>query len=752
MNLESTAFRLPFITLRNRLRWLLAIFVVLLLTVYGRLIALEVRDGPEYRAMAAEPTVRKHTVPGMRGRILARDGTVLAYDQPLVNLAVNFRWLEEPADPRWLLRMARARLAPAERRDSKRVAQEEQRFLAERRELWARLASLCGLTDAQWRARTERIQQRVEAIASGVNARRQSEVEAQQQDADAEQSNAAFPMGWLATIGRSIGEALLAWDDTRSATSLSVEDELTEHIVYEDLPLEAVAEIETHPQQYPGATLLHSYRRTYPEGDLAAHVVGYLGLTGAEELAVSEAASSDKNFDAYQPDDWVGRAGVERQYEKSLRGQRGLTVEQLDARGRIVSSHVVRQPAAGCDVVLTIDPALQRTAQTLLDEALARRLPGGDGQLDAAAGGALVAIDVHTGAILAAAAAPRFDPGSFTRGDCQSVEQWLNDPARPLFNRCVQMALPPGSVFKIISAAALLTAGVDPEAAFECQGYLHQPDALRCAVFKRFGIGHGPVTMADALARSCNVYFFHYAEQIGARPLIDWAGRLGLGRPTGVDLPGEAGGAVPAISSSSGAADSNISQPDPLMISIGQGPITATPLQVVRMVAAIANGGFLVTPHLARRLERPTGDEPAKGDQAQQTHRPTGDIPIKPPQPIAGLNAQMLAVIRKGLRQTVADQQGTAHAVIDLAQVAIAGKTGTAETGGNQLEHAWFVGYAPADQPRIAFVVVVEHAGNAAPTTGPVVQYLVKRMDELGYFGAESGQAVGSVGKREMIK
>src|SRR5262249_51432433 len=139
--------------------------------------------------------------------------------------------------------------------------------------------------------------------------------------------------------------------------------------------------------------------------------------------------------------------------------------------------------------------------------------------------------------------------------------------------RAVQMALPPGSVFKVISAAALLDRGIQPDAPYECQGYLHQADALRCAVYRRFGIGHGPVTMEDALARSCNVYFFHYAEQIGVMPLVDWAGRLGLGKPTCVDLPGEVSGNVPPVATANEAT----SRPDPLMVCIGQGPITATP-------------------------------------------------------------------------------------------------------------------------------------------------------------------------------
>jgi penicillin-binding protein 2 len=699
----------------------------------------------------------------MRGRILARDGTVLAYDQPQVDLAMNYRWVEEPANPRWLRHMARARLMSAERRDARRVAEEEQAVLAERLELGGQLASLCNVTDAQWRARTEQIQRRIETLGNTVNARHQSEIVRQRRAADAEESTISSPLGWLTTIVRSLREALLDWDDASSSTSLSVAEELADHVVVEDVPLEVVAEIETHPQQYPGVTLIHSYRRAYPEGELAAHAVGYLGLANPQEVAAHTPSSSKENFDAYQPDDLVGRAGIERRYEKSLRGHRGLTVDRLDSRGHTIASTVVRQPLAGSDVVLTIDPALQHTAQKLLDEALARRLPSGSGQLDVAAGGALVAIEVHTGAVLAAASAPRFDPGSFAHNDSELVKHWLNDPARPLFDRSVQMALPPGSVFKIVSATALLSAGIDPEAPFECQGYLHQPDVLRCAIFRRFGIGHGPVTLADALARSCNVYFFHYAEQIGASPLVDWAQRLGMGSTTGIDLPGEVSGNLPHLKAATAAAVDGRSNSDPatavgagvaqdpLMICIGQGPITATPLQVVRMVAAIANGGYLVTPHVADHLDQPAaGNFDGNAQSTPESVRKTLDVAA--PRRIPGLDSQMLAVIRKGLRQTVADQQGTAHGVINIEQVAIAGKTGTAETGGGQAEHAWFIGYAPADKPKVAFVVVLEHAGNAGPTTGPVIQHLVARMEELGYFGAPQTPVLGEVERQSTLK
>ncbi len=281
----------------------------------------------------------------------------------------------------------------------------------------------------------------------------------------------------------------------------------------------------------------------------------------------------------------------------------------------------MRQPTPGRDIVLTIDPALQRAAQTLLDQALARRLPSGNPSLDQSCGGAVLVIDVHTGAVLAAASGPRFDPNAFIGGNSAEVQSLLSDSARPLLDRTDQMALPPGSVFKIISACAILAGGIDPAAPVDCQGYLHQPEALRCAVFRKYGVGHGAVTLAEAMARSCNVYFFHYAEQLGSAPLMAWAQRLGLGATSGIDLPGEAAGALPVVNTT------NPRLTDPRPLAIGQGAITATPLQIVRMLAAIANDGQLVTPHIAERCAS-TSDR--QTSTIQFNPHPRAPFPISP--------------------------------------------------------------------------------------------------------------------------
>jgi penicillin-binding protein 2 len=368
--------------------------------------------------------------------------------------------------------------------------------------------------------------------------------------------------------------------------------------------------------------------------------------------------------------------------------------------------------------VLSIDPQLQRSAETLLDRSARRLARKTDASGEAPHGGAIVVLDVHSGEILAAASAPRFDPNWFAAGDPR-VEAVLHDARQPLFDRVAKMAIPPGSVFKPFTAAALVENSViDPREAFHCQGFLDEPDRLRCQIFRQQGIGHGDVTLADALAQSCNVYFFHHVTQLGAARLVDWAGRFGFGQATGIDLPDEAAGQLPPWNELRQTSQTQA-------MAIGQGALTATPLQVARAYAAIANGGYLITPRLSR-----AGAEPATSHRTDAPH-------VEPSESarIVGLSRSTLDAVREGLRRVVDDPSGTAFSSVRLRSVAIAGKTGTAETGGQQEDHAWFAGYAPADAPRYAFVVALEHAGSGAQVAGSLARLLVERMQQLGYFG-----------------
>ena len=617
---------------RRRMRICLAALVTLLAVVFGRAVQLEVTQGPAFREKASTPLVRQSSLPGVRGRILARDGAVLAHDRRVRTLAVHYRYLQRPPDPQWL----------------------------------RRLAALCNLSPDEWNRRAGRIRNRVQRIAESVKRRRGVET--------------------------------------------TVTEQLDYHVMAEDVPSAAVDRIEEHPDRYPGVKILWRTRRSYPSGTLAAHVLGHLGRVAKGEL-------NHRGEVPYHAEDLVGRAGLESQYEQSLRAVRGVAVTLTDRSGRVLLSYRKREPGDGRDLVLTLDPKLQQTAETLLDAALKRQSlrkeEGGP------AGGAVVVMDVADGAIRAAASAPRFDPNLFDRRDQGKLAALLVDPAGPLFDRVSRMAIPPGSVFKTVSAAALLESGaVDPEEAFVCRGYLHRPDRQRCAIYVRRGVGHGEVTLADALCVSCNVYFFHHCGELGPKPLLEWAFEFGFGRPTGVDLPGEAAGMVPTPASIHRLEGHAWRTGDTQLLGVGQGSLTATPLQVVRMMAAVANGGRLVTPHFAKR-----GRESFPGEKT----------------PVPFLGGKTLEAIRRGLRRVVSDPDGTAHGTLYLESISIAGKTGTAQvgtaqTGTGRAAHAWLAAYVPAEEPRFALVVVLEHSGDAAAAAGPVAKRLVLRMEQLGYF------------------
>ncbi len=326
-------------------------------------------------------------------------------------------------------------------------------------------------------------------------------------------------------------------------------------------------------------------------------------------------------------------------------------------------------------------------------------------------------MDVHSGELLAAASAPRFDPQWFAGGEGKSLARLFVSPRHPLVDRAAQMAIPPGSVFKTLTAIALVESSVcDPDDEFDCQGYLHDPDRQRCLIFRQQGIGHGPLTLADALAQSCNVYFFHHAGELGPEPLIFWARRFGFGRPTGVELPDEAAGNLPRSSPDDARTRRlGIAQ----SLAIGQGTLTATPLQVVRLMAAVANGGRLLEPRIV------LGGASTDANRLEPAAAQGASTPEAVGQPIR-VSAQTLSAVREGLRRTVADPHGTAYDTARLSSLAIAGKTGTAQTGTGQsgtggaasADHAWFAGYAPADEPRVAIVVVLEHGGNASAPRG----------------------------------
>lgn len=689
-----------------------------LIAVAGRLTYVQTFLTGDYALDFDKTTEKFESIPSRDARILTADGLVLAEDVEVFAVKVHYRWLEEPADPAWLKQQALSRLERGARRKPERVRAAAEALLAGRNAFWTRLAGLTGTSAQELTRRRRDIQKRVERML------KTTEEQQTERMAMREVSPISGPGDhWWEQAWHTLKTTLTTPPEREAREPLVIQEQLDYHLILPEVTREVAAEIEAHSKLYPGLRIELSTRRVYPQGPLAAHLVGYRLPIDEQELKRRRAEFPKGDPLDYRQGDRIGRTGLEQYYEPYLRGRRGERRLVLNRRGEVICTEVTRAPRDGLNLELTLNVPLQRAAEKLLDEAL--QAPADDETTGQPAviprGGSLVAIDVRTGAVLAAASGPGFDLARYAGGDQATLDRLQVDQRSPLFCRVTEARLPPGSVFKVLSAVAFLQSGkLNPDRELFCQGFLDDPDHYRCYTYRRAGVGHSDVSLVDALARSCNVYFFAAAKRIRPTPIPDWAKRFGFGQPTGIDLPNEKGGNLPAA----GRLDAT------MQLAIGQGELTVTPLQVTRMMAAIANGGRLVTPHLV---------ESARPSMSTEETLPPGGrdeaISVPDAQPIPELTAHTLKWVREGLRQVVANPHGTGYKTVRLKEVAIAGKTGTAEPGGKRPDHAWFAGYVPVDQPRIAFVVILEHAGAGGHAAGPVARKFVQAMLHEGLLG-----------------
>jgi penicillin-binding protein 2 len=442
---------------------------------------------------------------------------------------------------------------------------------------------------------------------------------------------------------------------------------------------EVVARLEEHSIYTSGVSVLADAVRHYPHGALAAHVLGYVREVSGEELARPENAG-------YRPLDLIGKDGVEKVAEQALKGIDGGDQIEVDARGRRVRTLGTMAPQSGRSVWLTLDLDVQQAAE----EALGGRA------------GAVVAMDPWTGEVLAMASGPSYDPNVFV--GALSPEEWrrLSGPGHPQQNRATTSHYPPGSLFKLVTAAAALEAHeVSPEDRFHCSGAFRIGSwTLRC--WKRSG--HGDLDFTRGFAQSCNVMFSTLGRRTGPERLAEMARRFGLGARSGIDLPEEAAGLIPDPEWKRKKRSQPWYPGDTCQLAVGQGDCLVTPLQMAREVAVIANGGKLVTPRVILRVE---GEDTAVRGKRQRS---------------VGLEPETIEAIRAGMRAVVAPG-GTASRIA-TDRYAIAGKTGTAQAPGGQ-PHAWFGGYAPADDPKLVVVVVVEHGGSGSAAAAPIARHVM---------------------------
>lgn len=458
-----------------------------------------------------------------------------------------------------------------------------------------------------------------------------------------------------------------------------------------DVGAAMVARIEENRLDLPGVIILAEPVRHYLYRELGAHVLGYVG-------EISEAELQQRRAQGYRPGDLIGKAGVERAYESVLRGTDGRLRMEVDALGRPLRV-LQRVPAIpGRAIALTLDLDLQRAAY---DGLLALRAEGGT---LAVRSGAVVALDPRNGEILALESMPSYDPNLFAIGiSATDWERLSTDRLRPLLSRAAGAAFEPGSVFKIVTAMAALEEGiVTRTSTFSAPGYFR----LGNWVFRDLR-AWGTVNFITGIANSINVVFYTLGYRLGGERLAAYALKMGLGERTGVDIPGEVAGTMPSPSTKQQLVGEPWYPGDAVNMSIGQGAVTVTPLQVARMVATIANGGTLLQPRVLKlTYDRDRTAEPAVTVvQRRDLYSP-----------------QALAVVREGLRAVV--ERGTGRAAA-MPTVEIAGKTGSAENPRGR-PHAWFAGYAPAGAPRIVVVAFAEHGYRGGLSAAPVVRRILE--------------------------
>jgi penicillin-binding protein 2 len=643
----------------RRIKTFLALIGLVFLGVAARLWHLQMVRGQDYRLQIEQSLQKLDILPASRGQILDRQGAVLAIDEPCFEFCLDYRLLYSwvSGDPnsafaaeaaRWRERQ-KAQLIKSGAAADRQQAQE----LYDRRvaDTWRAARELVGSGEELYRV-AQRIVARVEAIRASV-----------------------------------------------PDPSQLVREQTWSHPVATGLDQATAVELKARIDRMPGASVRPSFKRRYPYGNLACHVIGITGEVSAEEqerfnLSSEYADPTARLRSNYLGGDAIGKSGIERMCESTLRGRRGCQ-RRHKASGEVMEDTPTVQ---GGNVPLTLDIDLQ--------EELTRLFPAG-------ASGCIVVLSVERGEVLAMVSIPTFDLNRY-RYDFKVLA--ADEVYFPLRHRAVSRLYPPGSAVKpLVALAALGDGDVNVETTFQCTGYLDEgdPNHWRCWTAKRGMPGHGPMNVSDGLKNSCNVYFYHLGQALGAERLAHWLSLFGF-----TSLPGSG-----LSEERSGVADANASLSESRLMAIGQGPIAVTPLHVANAMAAVARGAFY-SPLLV--LE----------GGPQQVRRP---LP---------LSQAHLKAVREGMRRVVDEPGGTAYKAFhggdfEPLGVEVCGKTGTATVASLEVEGgedrtgdmAWFAGYAPYDDPRIALAVVVEYVeGGAAANAAPVAREAIRACIRRGYL------------------
>jgi len=491
------------------------------------------------------------------------------------------------------------------------------------------------------------------------------------------------------------------------------EEEVVDHVhklkplplmAWRDLDEAALARFAEQCSMIPGADIQVEAVREYPQGALASHVIGYVGR--------SNMVHDVRRPFHYYADEMVGKSGIEKQFDGVLRGRAGGRLMQVDVEGFHREDIAVDPPEPGSDVQLAIDIKIQEYVEEELQDTV----------------GSAVIVDPRNGDILAMASAPSFDPNMIV--PYITTESWnsiIENPDHPLLNRAIQGSYTPGSIVKpIVALAGLENGKLDPEYIVHCPGHFMLGS-------QKFGCwltyGHGDMDLSGAIQNSCNVYFFTAGLSMGREYIVHMSHAVGLGRRTGIGIGGERAGLVPDAAWKRERYGESWWDGDTCNLSIGQGPITVTPLQMALMTAAIANGGTLYRPRLVQGVRAPGGEM-------------FQELPVTVENRLAWSQSS-LDVIRKAMFKTVMSPRGTGRNAA-VPGVEIAGKTGTAEFGPKALgkKRGWMIAFAPFDEPRYAVAMVLDHAATGGGAdVGPRLRRIFGKIFQVEV--SESAPGVG---------
>ena len=496
--------------------------------------------------------------------------------------------------------------------------------------------------------------------------------------------------------------------------------------IAKDIPREAVAEFTESGDEFPGINISVQPVRKYKEGNLASHILGYAHKISNDEYKNKK--------DIYDQNDIIGKSGIEAVFEEYLRGKKGTKQIDMAVDGTITAEVVEKEAVAGSNVILTIDSKLQKITEDALRDNIEKIKSGGFGKAYEAKGGSCVVMNVKTGEVLAMASYPDYNPQSFADGI--SNEEWqgyLQNTSYPLLNKAIQSAYEPGSIFKMVTAIAGLESGniTLTEKINDTGQYIKYGEKRNCWYYTDYHRGHGYLNVIGAIEKSCNYFFYEAADRMGIDTLDKYASYFGLGKKTGIELPSETAGTL-ASKEYVKSINSTWNPGDTINAAIGQGYNRFTPLQMAKYISMVANGGNKIDVSLIKTIQNSDGTEVSKEEINKFVSEKLGVSKDEDSDNIS-LNSEYINAVKEGMKSVTSGEAGTAYARFKNFNIAVGGKTGSAEAGkdsnGKDIVNAWFAAFAPYDDPEIAVVIMVENGGHGNYTAEAVRNIMAE------YFG-----------------